>query len=96
MAHYLLQICISARFSRALLIGLASEDVISVVAEDGDGVVSLAVSHQTDVSVVGVADEREEEALLLHEGLTFAGELDLAGRVDCGDLLGYHVQDNPV
>ena len=51
--------------------------------------------YEVDV-VVGVADEREEEALLQHEGLTHADELDLAGRVDCGDLLGLHVQDNPV
>ena len=49
-----------------------------------------------DVEFV-VQDEREALALLLHEGLTEAVlEFYLAGRVDCGDLLGFHVQDNSI
>ena len=44
-------------------------------------------------SVVGFSFERKLKALLLHEGLTVEFELDLAGRVDCGELLGLHVQD---
>ena len=68
---------------------------ITVVVKVGDGVVDLAVSHQMDVATFG-ADEREEEALHLHEGLTVGLELYLGGRVDFGDLLGLFVQDNPV
>ena len=75
--------------------GLDSVASLAVVAEGGDGVVGLVEAHQVDI-VVGVLDETEEKAWLLHEGLTLADELDLAGRLDCADLLGLHVQDNPV
>ena len=68
---------------------------LAVVVDGGDGVGGLVEAYEVDVSV-GVVDEREEEALLQHEGLTAAVEPNLAGRVDCGDLLGIHVQDNPV
>ena len=47
-------------------------------------------------SVVGFPYERKVAALLLHEGLTEAFKLNLAGRVDYGDLMGFNVQDNPV
>ena len=67
---------------------------LAVVLDGGDRVVGLAESHQMDVALD--EDERDELALLLHEGLTEAGELDLASRVDCGDFLGLHVQDHPV
>ena len=71
-----------------------TSDKPAIVVEGNDGVVRLAIAHQVNVGVG--ADEREEEAVLLHDGLTAADELDLAGRVDCGDLLGLHVQDYPV
>ena len=64
---------------------------------DGDST-QMKIIHETNFnkSVVGFPDEREVAALLLHEGLTEAFELNLAGRVDCGDLLGLHIQDNYV
>ena len=46
-------------------------------------------------SVVGFLEEREMAALLLHEGLTLAFELNLAGRVDCGDFQGLHFRITP-
>ena len=62
-----------------------------------DGVVDLTVANQLGFSL-GVPDKTYELALLLHIGLILAVKLDLAGRVDCdcGDLLGLHVQDDPV
>ena len=75
--------------------GLASLIEAAVVVDGGDGVGGLVEAYEVDV-VVGVFDETEELALLLYEGLTLAAELDLAVRVDCGDLLGLHVQDHPV
>ena len=42
-------------------------------------------------SVVGFSYERKVTALLLYEGLTVEFEIYLAGRVDCGDLLGLHI-----
>ena len=47
-------------------------------------------------SVVGFSYEKKVTALLLHEGLTVEFEIYLAGRVDYGDLMGLHVQDNSV
>ena len=87
-------LCVRMRYSRALLV-LFDSAPLAVVVEGGDGVVDLAIAHQMDI-VVGVLDEAEEEALHLHERLTVAAELYLAGRVDFDDLLGFYVQDNPV
>ena len=61
--------------------------------EGSDGVADQAVAHKMNFAI---DNEREELALHLHEGLTEAFELELAGRVDFGDLLGLHIQDNPV
>ena len=67
----------------------------AIVVEGSDGVFDLIVAYQMDVTL-RVTDEREENALYLHEGRTEAGELNLARRVDCSNLLGLHVQDNPI
>ena len=64
--------------------------------EDGEGVARLVEAKHMDVVLV-VVDEREELPLYLHEGLSEALELDLAGRgVDWGDLPSLNVQDNPI
>ena len=73
---------------------VSDSEYAAVVAEGSDRVVDLTVPYDVKV-FVGVCDERDKGARHLHEGLTSAAELDLAGRVDCGDLLGLHVQDNP-
>ena len=95
VARSLLLFRMSARPSLQLFLWGWLQSLLAVVVEGCDGVVSLVEAYEFDI-VVGVLDEREETALLLHEGLTDAVEPLLAGRVDCGALLGLHVQDHPV
>ena len=64
--------------------------------ESSDRVLGLSVANQ--IYFLAYAYEGEKNAMHLHVGLTEAPELNLAviAGVDCGNLLGPIVQDNPV
>ena len=71
--------------------GKMRKEIISIVFFSEKLYLLSRMRYERFSDLVGFLDEREVTALLLHEGLTFADELDLAGRVDCGDILDLNV-----
>ena len=72
------------------------KEIISIVFFSEKLYLLSRMRYERFSDLVGFLDEREVTALLLYEGLTLVDELDLAGRVDCSELLGLHVQNNSV